>query len=97
MKITIAQLKRRLPVGTKYTAEFIGVNRRFCKPGMEVTRRIVSKQTSEMVSILLDGPLHGRNIYMKWAGTTADEREGSIYVSGMDEFGTPDEFLKITI
>lgn len=92
--MTIAELKRRLAPGVEFTVEFIGVNRRYCRPGSELTRRRVETNKSQLVSRFLDGPRAGELIYLPWAGITAVEREGSVYLSGPDTGG---EFLRIQI
>ena len=94
MKIAIAELKRMLPVGQEYMAEFIGVNRIHCKPGIQLTKRIVVKSNSELISKFLDGPRINELIYLgSWVGITADKREDGIYLSS-SEIG---EFLKISL
>lgn len=96
MKIAIAEVKRRLAEGIEYTGEFIGINAKMCKPGMQVTRRVVRKNKTQMVSVFLDGPKVGEPIYLNWKNVTADERDGSIFLS-MTETEQPEEFLKITL
>jgi hypothetical protein len=96
MKIAIAEVKRRLAVGTEYTGEFVGVNARMCAPGMQVTRRRVVNNKTQLVSELLDGPKAGQLIYLNWKNVVADERDGSIFLT-MTETPKPEEFLKITL
>lgn len=96
MKIAIAEVKRRLVEGIEYKGEFIGINAKMCKPGMQVTRRVVLKNKTEMVSMFLDGPKKDESIYLKWKNVTAEERDGSIFLS-MTETERPEEFLKITL
>jgi hypothetical protein len=96
MKIAIAEVKRRLVEGVEYTGEFIGINAKMCKPGMQVTRRVVRKNKTEMVSVFLDGPKKDESIYLNWKNVTAEERDGSIFLS-MTETERPDEFLRITL
>ena len=96
MKIAIAEVKRRLAEGVEYTGEFIGINSKLCKPGMQVTRRVVLKNKTQMVSVFLDGPKKDESIYLHWKNVTADERDGSIFLS-MTETERPEEFLKITL
>jgi hypothetical protein len=95
-KIAIAEVKRCLAKGIEYPAEFIGINAKMCKPGMQVTRRVVLKNKTEMASIFLDGPEKDESIYLNWKNVTADERDGSIFLS-MTETEHPEEFLKITL
>lgn len=101
-KLSIAEVKRRLPVGCIYLGEFIGGNAHRAKPGNVCTKRRVETQKSQMVSRLLTGPnsnLSPRDdnkelIYLHWVGITADERDGSIFLTLVEG---EDEFLKITI
>jgi hypothetical protein len=92
MKISIADVKKRLGVGVEFVGEFVGDNAKFCRPGMEKTRRRVVTNNTQLVSEFLDGPKVGQVIYCKWAGVTADERDGGIFLTSDGE-----EFLKITI
>ena len=96
MKIAIAEVKRRLVEGVEYTGEFIGVNANMCKPGMQVTRRVVLKNMTEMVSMFHDGPKKDESIYLNWKNVTAEVRDGSIFLS-MTETEQPEEFLKISL
>jgi len=92
MKISAAEVRRRLPVGTECTVEFIGVNRKFCPPGNERTRRRIEKQTvNQMKSRFLNGPKEGNNIWLNWLGVKAEDQDGAIILSD-DQQG---EFLKI--
>jgi hypothetical protein len=95
-KLSIAALKRRLTEGVEYTGEFIGKNATICRPGLQVTRRVVVSNKSDLVSRFIDGPKAGGTIYLPWNGKTADERDGSIYVSN-SHVNPPEEFLKITL
>lgn len=96
MKISIAEVKRRLDECVKYTGEFIGTNAKRCPPDMQVTNRIVLKNKSQLVSMFLDGPKQGEVIYLNWKYVRAEERNGSIFLS-MTETEPEEEFLKITI
>jgi hypothetical protein len=96
MKLSIAEVKRRLAPGVEFTGEFVGTNAARCKPGMQVTRRKVVSNKSQLVSQFIDGPKAGETIYLNWTGVTADERDGSIYLT-MTEVSPPEEFLKITL
>jgi hypothetical protein len=107
MKLSIAQVKCRLTVGTEYTGEFIGpLNTRvvsnvgpvlLTRPEAErITRRKVVKQTKDMASEFLTGPKQGQTIYLNWAGVTAREENGSIILT--QNFNDKSEdFLKITL
>jgi len=95
MKLSIAEVKRRLSVGVEFTGEFVGTNAGRCQPGMQTTRRRVVKNTSTLVSVLLDGPKKDELIYLDWKNVTADERDGSVFLT-MADVNPPEEFLKIT-
>lgn len=97
-KLSIAELQRRLPIGTEITAEFIGkVNTRMA-PDMKISKRKVVNNTKRLLeSEFLDGPKKGQSIFLDWKGVTADERDGSIYLSQSFSPDTSEEFLKITL
>jgi len=103
MKITIAEVKRRLKIGTEFTGEFVGSNAKVCKPGMQITQRRVTKNNKELESLLLDGPNSGQKIYLNWTNVVADERDGSIFLALNEEQALEcvpqrnPEFLKITL
>lgn len=97
MKISIAEVKRRLQPGVEYIGEFVGTNRLRCAPGMAVTRRQVVKCTPSLQSVFLDGPKEGHLIYGDWNHVTADERDGSIYLTMDLTQGRREEYLKITL
>jgi hypothetical protein len=103
MKIAIAEVKRRLPVGTEFTAEFLReplVVRGNCgdtvmAPVQMITRRRVVKQTSQMVSVYLDGPKAGKEIYCDWAGVSArEDTDGSIILTNT-KVSPAEDFLRI--
>ena len=96
--MTIAEVRRRLPVGTEFTAEFINpVGRAKFGEGQHTSRRRVTKQSArEMVSLFLDGPKEGKEIFLGWKNTKAREEDGSIIFT-MTDTGSPQDFLKITI
>jgi hypothetical protein len=108
MKMSVAELKRLLPVGTEYTAEFIGeLNMRvlsnlgpttLVKPENErIARRRVVKQNSQMVSLILDGPKQGVETHLHWSGITArKDTDGGIIVTNK-EYNPPKDFLKIRL
>lgn len=94
-RITTAEVRRRLIPGTFFYAEFVGVNRRHCKPGNELTKRRVFKNTAhEMVSEFLTGPTTGVQVYNPWKGVKA-QSEGESILLYQDEDTNP--YLKITI
>lgn len=96
-RISLAEVRRRLPVGAKFTAEFIGLNAKVCKPENRCTKRVVEKQTShQMVSVKEDG----ERVWHQWNETMAHEHEdGSIVLSMTDgdESKKPEAFLRITL
>jgi hypothetical protein len=97
MKISIADVKRRLPVGTKFAAEFIGRNAVHCRPGMQFTSRQVKRQTSQyMESEFLDGPTVGETIDLIWKGKEA-KQVGEAIVFTNTSVNPPEEFLKIRV
>lgn len=89
MKLSIAEVKRRLAVGTEFTAEYLGgplVVRGNCgDTTFQVpppSKRRVIKQTSQMVSIHLEGPKAGQSVYCDWAGVAArEDTDGSIVLT----------------
>ena len=109
MKISIAQLKRHLPVGQEFNAEFIGaVNIRvFGNKGVTdlklsqeelVTKRRVEKQSSEMASRILTGPDKDKLIYLTWKGIEArlesyPEQKDFVILTHKEN---KEDFLKIT-
>ena len=95
MKVSIAGVKAKLSVGTEFVGEFIGVNAQICRPGLQKTRRRVTKNNTELVSTFLDGPRVGEAIYLTWRGLTADETDGAIVLS-MHDNGAAEPFLRIT-
>ena len=105
MKLSIAEVKRRLPVGTEYTGEFIGtmnvrvignlgVTNLHKSEQERITRRRIVKQTSEMVSEFLDGPKAGQQIYLTWKGVSAQEDTDGSIVLMMDNV---EPFLRIRL
>lgn len=94
-KISIAEVKRRLAVGVTFTGEFVGTNAVRAAPGMKILRRRVISNKSVMTCELLEGPKMGQAIDLNWKNVTADERDGSIYLT-MNDIDPPEEFLKIT-
>lgn len=94
MKLSIAEVKRRLPVGTEYVGEYVGGNARNVKLGGRIARRRVTKQTSyEMTSEVLTGPNSGSIPHLTWQGQKAREDDGAIII--LDHQG--DQYFRITI
>jgi len=95
-RISLAEVRRMLPVGTRFTAEFIGFNARVCKPENRVTKRTVVKQTAnQMVSVKQDG----EHVWHQWSHSIAEQyNDGSIVLSMTEDEGKPpDPFLKIAV
>lgn len=104
MKISIAEAKRRLPVGAEFTAEVLvpsiavrgNTGNTTLGATVNVYRRRVTKQKSSMVSVYLDGSRAGREIYLNWKNTVARvEDDGSIIIT-MTEADPPEDFLRIS-
>lgn len=96
MRLSITKVREQLPEGREFTGEFIGLNAKFCRPGMQVTRRRVVKNSSyQLLSRFLDGPQKGRLIYLAWKGLTAEDVDGAVILTKTVD-GEPEAFLKIT-
>ena len=68
--LSIAALRRQLPVGATYSATWIGPK----LPNPRTTRRrVVSQSTRIMQSVVLYGPESGRTIRLEWKGVKASE------------------------
>ena len=84
--LSIASLRRKLPVGSTYSATWIG-------PELDnprtTRRRVVSQSARLMQSVVLDGPESGRTMRLEWQGVKASE---ALDVITLDEDGP---FLKI--
>ena len=96
-RISISELKRRLPVGQTFTGEFVGWNPSVARKGMAVCRRRVVRQGQQMVCEFLDGPRRGEQSNLGWRGLTAEEIDGAIVLcdqNGRDR--QPEAFLKLT-
>ena len=100
MKISCAEMRRLLAVGTTFQAEFVGDNRRFARPNRINTSRRVTKQTAyEMESLLFpsDGSdPQGIIIYLTWRGLEI-ENNGKDYLFTNKENKDTEPFLKITL
>jgi hypothetical protein len=98
MKVSCAEMRRLLTVGTTFQAEFIGDNRRFARPNRINTSRRVTTQTAyEMESLLFpsDGSdPQGIVIHLTWKGLKI-ENNGKEYLFTGNEDKEP--FLKITL
>lgn len=106
-KISIAEVRRRLPVGAKFTASFVGPMTMVVQGNLgattlppandRTTERVVKRQSSStMVSEFLTGPKIGKSIYCDWAGMAArEEGDGSIVLSH-ERDGEQKDFLSIS-
>jgi len=104
--LSIAEVKRRLCVGTEYTGEFVGnmnthvigngTITNLVKPESErITRRRVVKQGSKMVSLILSGPKMDQEIDLSWPLTVArEDTDGNIVLTSIAVVPFKD-FLKI--
>ena len=92
MKLSIAEVRRRLPVSSTFTGEFIGNNGKICKPENKVLRRqVISQRPQEMESKLKEGPDEGKSTYLAWPGVIARLEDEAIILTC-----TGEDFLKIT-
>ena len=100
MKISCAEIRRLLTIGTIFQAEFVGDNRRVARPNRISTLRRVTKQTAhEMESLLFpsDGSdPQGIAIYLTWKGLEI-ESNGKDYLLTDKGNGDKEPFLKITL
>ena len=93
-KLSIAEVKRQLPVGTEFTAEYCGPCVRFATE--LVTRRRVVKQTGTMTTRILTGSKAGHLVYCEWHGVVAREECGSIVLTNT-QVQPAEDFLRITL
>lgn len=92
MKMSIAEVKRRLSPGTFFTGEFIGRNGLICKPENKILRRqVIAQKSQEMESKLKEGPDEGKSTYLSWPGVIARLDGDAIILTC-----TGEDFLKIT-
>lgn len=95
--ISIAAIRRQLIPGTTYLGEFVGINRLHCVPGMECTRRRITKNSeTEMVSQMLTGPKQGHHIGNPWKGVKA-RQDGEDIILSVLKNDSLEDYLKITI
>lgn len=73
--IAIAELRRRMPVGTKFTAEYM---RGAASYGLTNTREVIKQSNTRMISRLLDGPKSGQEVTCEWRGVEAIEGDWGI-------------------
>jgi hypothetical protein len=74
VKVTIAELKRRLPPGTRFRARYThGQLPGTCR---EWQGREVKSNTSTLQSLVLDGPKAGEVAHLDWVGVKAFDGEG---------------------
>ncbi len=105
MKITIAELRRRLPVGATFKASFlrgpikvVGNTGNTLLPvdNNEYSRVVVKQTASEMVSKYTEGPREGREVTCTWRAVVAREEEGRIILTHTDQSRNED-FLAIVL
>lgn len=91
MKLSIAELRRRLPVGATFTSTFIGKNSSIARPTMLQTKRRVLKQSArDMVSVITQGEHTGENIWVNWkfvSATVDDTGKVTVYMQEHDHIG----------
>ena len=75
--MTIAELRRRLPVGTHFAAEFLD--------HAASERVVVKNSTHQLVSRFLSGNRAGELIYLEWRGVKASQGADGITLA--DENG----------
>lgn len=105
-RLSLAEIRRRLPPGKFFTAEFVGeINIRVIgnlgvtelrkSPAEIRTRRRVRTQSRhEMASEILTGPKAGQPIYVAWSGVDVYvEAPGVLLLQMSDE---PQPFLRIS-
>lgn len=77
--ISLASVRRQLPPGTEFEAEFLGTFNSSRPDDERLTRRRVVSQTShKMVSTILTGPKAGRPIDCQWSHVRATHEDGRI-------------------
>jgi hypothetical protein len=91
MKITIAEVKRRLPVGTEYIGTYVGKFAYLTK-GYTTCKRKVVRNTNTLESVFLDGSRAEERVFLPWRSVTATENHDGITLS--DDNG---EFLRIKL
>ncbi len=90
-KISVAELRRKLPVGQHFMVTFVGKNARFAPPHRLHTERKVLKNSSyEMESLIIqeDKPIH-----LTWKGLSCHQI-GDSYILSDEHQG---DFLKIEL
>lgn len=90
--ISAAEFRRRFPPGTKFTAEFMGVNRQIANPeNIRTQREVVSQGPKEMVSKIVDR-VPDKFVVLNWKGTKVEQEEKRYSIMQNGE-----EFLAITV
>lgn len=91
MKLSIAELRRRLPVGATFTATFIGKNSSIARPTMRQTKRRVHTQSSyHMTSVITEGQHADEVIWLTWkfvSATVDDTGKVTVYMQEHDHIG----------
>lgn len=105
--ITITELRRRLPVNTRYIGSYIGyMNTRvigntgvtdLIKPKDELTarRRVVKQTAYEMESLFETGPRSGRVAGLTWHAVKARIEDNKIIITHWTDSENATDFMKI--
>jgi len=81
VSLSIAALRRKLPVGSTYSGTWIGPP---CGTPQTTRRRVVSQSARLMQSIILDGPESGRTMRLEWKGVSASESIDGVTLSAQE-------------
>lgn len=96
MKISVAEMRRMLPIGATFTAEFIGRNASRAKPEDIKTKRVVISQSSaEMVSRFVGRDRTATNIWKSKKVDKLSENEYQVSMILNDDIEDP--YLKIIL
>lgn len=95
--ISLAKLRLRLPVGQRFTAEYIGPNAKAGLPEKRFTQRTVVSQSSYQMVSVRDSD--DQKVYCTWSNVKAEVEESGSIVLTMGEQGdrSKEHFLRITI
>jgi len=81
-KVTVAALRRLLPVGTEFESYLPGAR----DAAVTTTRRrVASNSAGQMASLILDGPKAGGLIYLSWAGLKVETDGPHYYLINPDD------------
>lgn len=100
MALSIAEVRRNLPVGTIYRVTYLGPPILvYGNTGLvvmptpdPVRRRVIKQNEKQMVSVYLEGEKKGQHVYLTWEGTTATREGHKTFLLEADE-----QFLKIEV